>query len=373
MDSLSQAALGACVGYAVAGRQMGTKAIWWGALAGTIPDLDILPLIPIDNEFTFLKHHRGFSHSIIFCLTGAPFFAYLASKLRGASSKFTLFLNLFFWGFATHILLDCFTTWGTQVFWPHPYRVAWNSVFIVDFFYTAPLLVGIIACLISYRLAGTRPKSDSTQSSSEVALPIYGHGLKWITAALAVSSVYLLLSLGAKVITAKTFDRIFEENGLSIIRYKTRPTPLNIILWTSTAETKDGYYYATASVFDRNPDTRVVFTPKNHELATHFNDQRSQELIAYTKGYYTVSLTDPSHPSAGSTPLGESVPQDTIFIHDLRYGFMGDPWLNGKNYVFTYKLSKNGDKDPLLEVINPRPKNSSKLLKQLWERIKNPT
>ena len=42
MDSLTQIVLGAAVGEAVLGRKIGNKAILYGAIAGTIPDLDVI-------------------------------------------------------------------------------------------------------------------------------------------------------------------------------------------------------------------------------------------------------------------------------------------------------------------------------------------
>ncbi|NND88620.1 MAG: metal-dependent hydrolase, partial [Flavobacteriaceae bacterium] len=41
MDSLTQIVLGASVGEAVLGKKIGNKAIWYGAIGGTIPDLDV--------------------------------------------------------------------------------------------------------------------------------------------------------------------------------------------------------------------------------------------------------------------------------------------------------------------------------------------
>jgi inner membrane protein len=41
MDSLTQIVLGGAVGELIAGRRMGNKAVLWGAIAGTIPDLDV--------------------------------------------------------------------------------------------------------------------------------------------------------------------------------------------------------------------------------------------------------------------------------------------------------------------------------------------
>ena len=42
MDSLTQIVLGAAVGEVVLGRKIGNRAMLWGAVAGTIPDLDVM-------------------------------------------------------------------------------------------------------------------------------------------------------------------------------------------------------------------------------------------------------------------------------------------------------------------------------------------
>jgi len=42
MDSLTQIVLGAAVGEAVLGKKVGNKAMLYGAIAGTIPDLDVV-------------------------------------------------------------------------------------------------------------------------------------------------------------------------------------------------------------------------------------------------------------------------------------------------------------------------------------------
>ena len=48
MDSLTQIVLGAAVGEAVLGKKVGNKAMMWGAIAGTIPDLDVLSKLFLD-------------------------------------------------------------------------------------------------------------------------------------------------------------------------------------------------------------------------------------------------------------------------------------------------------------------------------------
>jgi inner membrane protein len=42
MDSLTQIVLGAAVGELVLGKKLGNKAILLGAVAGTLPDLDVV-------------------------------------------------------------------------------------------------------------------------------------------------------------------------------------------------------------------------------------------------------------------------------------------------------------------------------------------
>ena len=60
MDSLSQIVLGASVGEYVLGRKLGNQAMLWGAIAGTLPDLDVLfnPFFDIVEELSF---HRSIS------------------------------------------------------------------------------------------------------------------------------------------------------------------------------------------------------------------------------------------------------------------------------------------------------------------------
>ena len=65
MDSLTQIVLGAAVGEAVLGKKVGNKALLYGAIAGTIPDLDSFAPLFTDT-LTSIEVHRGFTHSIFF-------------------------------------------------------------------------------------------------------------------------------------------------------------------------------------------------------------------------------------------------------------------------------------------------------------------
>lgn len=59
MDSLTQIVLGASVGEVVLGKKIGNRAPFYGAIAGTIPDLDVLTGYFLDTV-TAIEVHRGF-------------------------------------------------------------------------------------------------------------------------------------------------------------------------------------------------------------------------------------------------------------------------------------------------------------------------
>ena len=63
MDSITQAALGATIAGAVAGKSLGRSALVAGAVLGTLPDLDVV--IDYGTAVANFTQHRGFSHSLL--------------------------------------------------------------------------------------------------------------------------------------------------------------------------------------------------------------------------------------------------------------------------------------------------------------------
>ena len=70
MDSLTQLTFGAACGEAVLGKKIGRKALVWGAVLGTLPDLDVF--IPLGGPVNDFVYHRGFSHSLILLALLSP-------------------------------------------------------------------------------------------------------------------------------------------------------------------------------------------------------------------------------------------------------------------------------------------------------------
>jgi inner membrane protein len=144
MDSLSQLVLGAALAAACAPARHRRKALLLGAALGTLPDLDVL--IDYGDAVSNMTMHRGFSHSL-FVLPGVALLLWVA--LRAAWAPVREAPWAWWWAIAlpllTHPLLDAFTVYGTQLFWPLTTPpVVGGSVFIIDPMFTLPLLTGVI-------------------------------------------------------------------------------------------------------------------------------------------------------------------------------------------------------------------------------------
>jgi inner membrane protein len=334
MDSLSQLVLGAAVGEAVLGKKIGNRALIWGGIAGTIPDLDVFtrPFLDIVEEVEF---HRSISHSIIFFLLFAPLMAYLVHRWSKFKSE-TTFIQwfwLFFLGFFTHALLDCFTTWGTQILWPLPIRVAWNSIFVVDPIYTLPYLFILI------RLAFYA--KDNVKRS------------QWNWYGIAITSSYLLLTLVLKNKVDAQIEQFAKEDQLEVLNADSRPCPFQTVLWTSNVETKDAFYIYHYSFLDSKRQDYVKVM-KNHDLLEPYTkDERIAKLLHISNHFYTIEKSEKG-----------------IYFNDLRFGQYNSWEANPTSkFVFSYHIYLEGDKVIIDEV--EKEFDSAKLpFASLWNRIK---
>ncbi|AXT58927.1 metal-dependent hydrolase [Aquimarina sp. AD10] len=332
MDSLTQIVLGAAIAEATLGKKVGNKAILWGAIAGTIPDLDVLSKFFVDNV-TANEVHRGFSHSIVFSLLAAPLFGWLISKIyKNKEANWKDWTKLMFLGLFTHPLLDAFTTWGTQLFWPFAYKVSFKNIFVVDPLYTIPFLVFLI-------LAMRYKRSDPKRRKFNVI-------------GLYMSSIYMLVTLGLKWNTYYKFQASLKNQNIEYKEIQTKPTPLNSILWTANIETKDSFLIGYYSLLDKDDNITFSEFPKNHHLLGKMkNDPLLPRLINLSEGWYTIEKKD-----------------NKVYFNDLRFGQlgMGD---TAKRFVFSYELFY--DQEGILQA-KERGRNTdeaSPLLKKLFARM----
>ena len=331
MDSLTQIVLGAAVGNAVLGRRVGNKALLYGAIAGTIPDLDVI-VGKFTDTITAIEWHRGFSHSILFCVLMSPIFGWLVNHIeKKLSLGWKPWATLFFWGLFTHPLLDAFTTWGTQIFWPLDINVAFNAIFVIDPLYTLPFLGFTILSMFYKRISKARNKLNNL--------------------GLIISSIYLLITLSLKSFATHKFEKALKEQNINYSQISTRPSPLNTILWNANVETSDSYLIADYSFFDTKP---IIFKTylKNRET--------SQLIMAYPNVKRLISI------SKNWFFLEQK--NNHWYFNDLRFGLLPKKEALPV-FVFSYELEEIDGSIKATEV--PKTNRDAKfLLFTLWNRIK---
>ncbi len=401
MDSLTQIVLGAAVGEVTLGKKIGNRALLWGAVAGTIPDLDVFlgGLMSAEGE---LASHRGFSHSITFAVLGGFLLAWIVEHVYSSKwhryfafgAWFLLplgvlyFLNrifqgsqpsyfvlaagiftvlalvywlyrryfqlsfvapdvnrsdwqkLFFWGLVTHPLLDCFTTYGTQLFLPFSdYRVAFNSISVADPIYTAPFLLLVIILSYFNRKLAIRRR------------------LAW--AGIGISSIYLLFTVWNKSqVNAILLNSLADQN-ISYQRYLTSPTILNNLLWNCVVQTEQGYYQGYYSRLSPSKEVKLQFTAHQRELlpSNWENDETIQLLSWFSNDYWIV----------------RSDKTGALQVNDMRYGTMDVGPEEEPYYIFNFPIAvlPNG-RIKLNETRGgPPPGKREDMLKDLIERIKS--
>lgn len=332
MDSLTQIVLGAAVGEKLLGKKIGNKALLYGAIAGTIPDLDVY-VGRLFDPITAIEIHRGFSHSILFFVLLSPLLGWLLSKIE-KQNKITFNQATIFWfiGFLTHALLDAFTTWGTQLFYPFDIRLSLHSIFVIDPLYTLPFL---FCLLMVMRFKRNNPKRQ-----------------KWNNLGLLISSSYLLLTVITQQIVASKFEKSLSEQNIEYIRKIVKPSPMNIILWNSIIETENGYYMGDYSFFDSQPIS-FDYYPKNYELIEDITNAKViRQLQWISEGWFTI------------TQIGEK-----RYFNDMRFGLISTDRKNPE-FSFSYEIVTEHNSINAIEVSNKRKGRTKELLSALWKRIR---
>jgi inner membrane protein len=330
MDSLTQIALGGAIGYAVLGSKVGRKAVAWGAILGTLPDLDVF--LPYAGDVEAFTYHRGFSHSLWVHLLISPFITWLILKLHTNNQQYQKqWFWLVFLCLSTHAILDSLTVYGTQLMWPFSeYPVAVSNVFIIDPMYTLPLLLGLVFTLL--------PKVSTTTARNMNFL------------AIALSSAYLCFSLIAKFAIDHRVKTALSNRGIQVNAYLSTPAPLTTLLWRIVVMS-DGYYYeGYASIFDKPENVTLNAYQTYPVLISDIqNEWGVKRLQWFTKGFYSVRQK-----------------ADNIVFSDLRMGAEC-------SYVFNFNIGEKtatGVKIGNFKKVSERPDLSK--LGNIWDRIWSP-
>lgn len=402
MDSLTQITLGAACGELVLGRKIGNRAMLWGAIGGTIPDLDVLANAFL-TDIEALAFHRGISHSLIFAVitpflfaylthqfyergwyqqkgfkwVGSVFWAffllgvlmilnfipiiisgsissgmvgvtialgfvglyqlwnnYLHTPLEAVTVTYKDWTKLFFWSIFTHPLLDAFTAYGTQLFAPFSdYRVAFNTISVVDPIYTLPFIAFLVAAMTLHRSKKSR---------------LY---LTWL--GVACSSAYLLFTVFNKQRVDQIFENTLAEQNIQYQRFRTSPSIFNNILWQGVAESEDVFYLGMYSLFDTKPTVSFYPLKKDHELIKEYESNKDiQTLKWFSDGYYTIM----------------QLPDGKLQLSDVRFGATKEKFIEPEDFVFRFIIDPTA-KDLNIKEVRER-ENVGNAFVELFERVK---
>lgn len=404
MDSLTQITLGAAVGEATLGRKVGNRAMIWGALAGTVPDLDVLANV-VTDELSALAYHRAFTHSLTFALLAAPVLGWLVHRLYGGregplpQSRWRVFgvamvyLFLLIWIGSLTMPIQVYGAAAIAAAIVGLIAVA-VSLFIlrevrrsepndrpnarlrgwVFLFFAAIITHPLLDACTTYGTQLFEPFGIQRVAWNTISVvdPLYTgpfllclvvasrigrdqrNRRRWNTAGLVISSLYLVWT----TVTMFRVDRVFatslEQAELPTEQRMVAPTIFNSVLWQGTARTPEGFHTGLYSLLDDDTEIEWRVLPDNHELLAPYRDTREVRILSwFSKGFYNV------------------LPQSdgSLQFNDLRFGAFGGPD-EDPAYVFSWRLRPVGTGQLRLErmqEVGNRDMNAA--LEGLWDRM----
>lgn len=408
MDSITQATLGAAMGHAVLGKKMGNKAILVGAIAGTIPDLDVFSRLFLDHQVYGLVYHRGITHSILFTLLASPIFAWVSLKYyeQGWHKKWGVQAILAAWWLLFYLLI--LMGLGTGVYYSqNPIVIGLFSLFTLGLYPLSKTLksgidkrsqieynIGFKDWTLMYFLAflthwvidactayGTQifePFSRYRVAFNNISIvdPLYTVpmiiGLVavffarkyqkqrfWNYLGISIASLYMATTFYSKSIMNTVVTDNLQQQGIEFTEYITYPTILNTVLWQTTVVTEDAYYYGTYSLLDETPNIDFVKLPKNHALIEKYQGEEYLDILLwFANGYYNLI----------------EQPDGSITFNNLRFGMMGVPEnstipLNDR-YIFRFKLTEKEGQFDVEEDRDMERINVGEMASTLWNRLK---
>lgn len=407
MDSLTQIVLGAAVGEAVLGRKVGNRAMLWGGIAGTLPDLDVMANA-VSDPMSALAYHRAFTHSLPFAFLAAPLIGLAIHRLYGGSAwkdkvnnlaLYPLLILAFYVMLTVGSLLmpveirniPAITAAVTAAFvgiclviallrWIRGFpkkndNADWRGWTLL--FFWAIVTHPLLDCFTAYGTQLLEPfsKTRVAWNTISVADPLYTlpflilliwartqvQGSAWRQrlnrAGLVVSSVYLGLTIINYFNVDHVFEHSLEQAGITAEDRVISPSILNNVLWSGTARSEgDQYYFGQYSLLD---EERIFdeFTPINghHDWLAPYGEDRDVAILRwFTQGYYGVVARDSGY----------------LQVNDLRYGLINEDPEDPASYIFSWKVDTSVHPVRVVREFAGPQEGENDLFGRLWERLK---
>ncbi len=294
MDTITHGIAGALISKAVfggrdlvaPGSMSRKRVITWSLMLGAIfPDSDVAREFFSHNPMLMLTWHRSITHSFL-CL---PIWAVILAGLtrmivkwrKWEAPSFIALSGIWAIGILIHILLDLGTTFGTMIWSPLEWsRPAWDIIFIVDFSFTAILLIPqllawiyeepkqikwralllwLVFLPVPFLVAKIgknvgAPISDATVLSAVVLLTVLfllpavrGGGLRvayvnWNRAGLVVAVGYLAAAIYAHQVAYGRVREFAAQQNLQVEAIGALPLPPSLWHWDGLVRAPRGVY-----------------------------------------------------------------------------------------------------------------------------------
>lgn len=305
--------MGACIGEAVAGNKLGRKAMIYGIIAQSLPDIDFVTSFYLNKPQELLAH-RGFTHSLLFGFVMTILAALAAHAGYKRYVPIRHWILLFGINIFTHIFIDAFNVYGTAWFEPFShYRVSFNALYVADPFLS----------LVPFVAAGA------------LFLMHMKHQRRKFWALLGVGYVVLYLAYACinKMIVSWEVEANLKESGVRASKYLVTPAPLNSWLWYIVAQSDSGALVGYHSVFDKKGRITFHYFPQNEQLLQSVADQESLHYLKrFSQGFYTADQWG-----------------DTLVFNDLRFGQIVGWYDPRERFAFHYYLTESDKNDLVVQ------------------------
>lgn len=286
------------------------RIITWSLMLGAIfPDSDVLRDLFSRNDLLMLTWHRSVTHSLV-CL---PIWTVLLAALTRQVAKWRKwhappFLSLCgIWavGILSHIFLDLITTFGTMIWSPLKWsRPAWDILFIIDFTFTAillipqsmawafahpersrrraflmwllltplPFVIARIASIVGAPISNTTIFLATALFAVLFLLPVlFGWGSEisyraWNQAGLTLAFLYLLAATFAHHVALQRIQEFAKRENLDVQAVGALPLPPSLWRW-------DGLVRAPRGVYELKMDLSEGLTDKGLFSAEYSNPE----------------------------------------------------------------------------------------------------
>ncbi len=279
------------------------RIVTWSVMLGAIfPDSDVLRDLLSHDRLLVVTWHRSITHSLVML----PLWALLLAGITRAftswrkweAPSFGVLSAIYAVGILSHILLDLVTSFGTMIWSPLKWsRPAWDLLFIIDFTFTAILLVPQLLAWVYSQPGKMWPRALGTwlvlmplpvlvaRLAEAADAPISGHtvlgaiivvtavclfpairgaGLKiryglWNRAGFAAALAYVALTFFAHRVALSRIQKFAELDHLQVESIGALPLPPSLWHWDGLVRSARGVYELRMDLGDTSAsDTELL-------------------------------------------------------------------------------------------------------------------